>query len=158
VDAASIEAAIRLVTWFKYETRRIYGRLAESEDTRDTRKILECVQAKGGRVTVRDVAKAGLCHGDAARITDILNKLAEAGRGVWRDVNPTDRGGRRTRSFELSGDSDTTGETGETPDSSTPPHPRNPQNRRNLPERGEVSPVSPVSGVDPQGRIEEGTL
>jgi hypothetical protein len=110
VDVESIEAAICLGTWFKGETRRIYGRLAESEDTRDTRKVLDCVLAKGGRVTVRDVVKVGLCRGDASRITDALNKLVEAGRGHWRDVNPTDRGGRRTRRFILAGKTDRTGD------------------------------------------------
>ncbi len=152
VDADSIEAAIRLVTWFKGETRRIYGRLAESEDTRNTRKVLECVQAKGGRVTVREVAKAGLCHGDAVRITDILNKLVEAGCGVWRDVNPTDRGGRRTRSFEIFGE---TGETSNSPLHPTRETPKTGETYRNA---REVSPVSPVSGAGSQGHMEEGTL
>ncbi len=175
VDAESIEAAIRLVSWFKDETRRIYGRLAESEDTRDARKVLECVQAKGGRVTVRDVAKAGLCQGDTERITEVLTKLAEAGLGVWRDVNPTERGGRRTRSFELSGE---TGETGETPQNPFPtPYtpPPKPAKPAKPPEQGEVSPetpvspvgfesskpvapVSPVLGEGSEVTIEEGTL
>ena len=178
VDVESIEAGIRLVTWFKNETRRIYGRLAESEDTRDARRAVECVRGKGGGATVRDLVKSGLCHGDAERITEVLDKLAEAGFGTWRDVNPTERGGRRTRSFELSGETTKTGETGETlktvvPGPCTllpkPPKPAKP------PEPGEVSPVTPVSpegfdpskevspvlGVSPKGSqagIEEGTL
>jgi putative DNA primase/helicase len=175
VDRESIEAAIRLVTWFKNETRRIYGRMAESEDTRDARKVLECVEAKGGRATVRDVAKAGLCRGDTERIAEVLDKLAEAGFGVWQDVNPTARGGRRTRAFELTPETPKTGETpekGET-DTATPPakpskpakpptdgevSPETPVSGTGFEPEKQVSPVSPVSGTGPEGEIEEGAI
>jgi hypothetical protein len=101
VDAASIEAAIRLVTWFKYETRRIYGRLAESEDTRDTRKVLEYVRERRGSTKVREMTRAGVCGGDTARVTAVLERLVKAGMGTWREIATTKHGGRPTRVFEL---------------------------------------------------------
>ena len=111
VDSESIEAGIRLVSWFKNEARRIYGRLAESEDTRDARKVLRCVETKGGRATVRDVERGGLCGGDRSRITEVLGKLAKAGAGAWQDVLPTPQGGRGTRVFVLARETDKTDKT-----------------------------------------------
>jgi hypothetical protein len=101
VDEVSIEAAIRLVTWFKNETRRIYGRLAESEDTRDSRKVLEYVRERSGSAIVREMARSGLCGGDTARATAVLERLVKAGMGTWREIVSTKRGGRPTRVFEL---------------------------------------------------------
>jgi len=111
VDSESIEAGIRLVSWFKNEARRIYGRLAESEDTRDARKVLRCVETKGGRATVRDVERGGLCGGDRSRITEVLGKLAKAGAGAWQDVLPKPQGGRGTRVFVLTRETDKTDKT-----------------------------------------------
>jgi hypothetical protein len=166
VDLASIEVGIRLTNWFKGETRRIYGRLVESEDTRDCRRVMECALAKGGRVTVRDVAKAGVCQGDPERITAAMDRLAAAGRGAWRDVPATERGGRPTRSFELSG------ETGETVSGAGLASEQPPAKPAKPGTAGEVSPVmgvsgmrsevenqvSPVSPAEPQPAIEEGEL
>jgi hypothetical protein len=118
VDVASIEAAIHLTDWFKYETRRIYGGWVESADTRDMRRALECVQSRGGHATVRDLVRAVLCHGDSQRISAVLNRLVEVGRGIWRVVGPTERGGRPTRVFDLThpvGETDGTDKTGESP-------------------------------------------
>jgi hypothetical protein len=171
VDVDSIEAAIRLVTWFKGETRRIYGRLAESEDTRDTRKVLECVQAKGGRVTVRDVGRAGVCGGDTARIAAILDQLAEAGEGTWITVPPTERGGRPTRTFELHRRNRETNRTPSEPSESTRETDRT---DKTPPAKGgfvsfavsseggepsaEVSSVSRFRQLTPETKTEEGTL
>jgi hypothetical protein len=171
VDADSIEAAIRLVTWFKGETRRIYGRLAESEDTRDTRKVLECVQAKGGRVTVRDVGRAGVCGGDTARIAAILDQLAEAGEGTWITVPPTERGGRPTRTFELHRRNR---ETDKTPSETSDPIRETDKTDKTPPARGgfvsfavssegsesgaEVSSVSRFRQLTPEPQTEGGTL
>ena len=101
VDMESVEAAIQLVSWFKNETRRIYGRLAEGEDTRDVRRILEYIQAKGGHATVRDLTRAGVCGGDQGRLEELLGRLEKEGMGSWVAVPPTRRGGRPTRTFKL---------------------------------------------------------
>ena len=101
VDMESVEAAIQLVSWFKNETRRIYGRLAEGEDTRGVRRILEYIQAKGGHATVRDLTRAGVCGGDQGRLEELLGRLEKEGMGSWVAVPPTRRGGRPTRTFKL---------------------------------------------------------
>ena len=111
VGLECIEAGIQLVAWFKNETRRIYGRLAESEDTRDARKVLSYIENKGGRATVRDLKRAGLCRGDRDRITEVLDKLAKAGFGTWQEVPPTPQGGRGTKAFILARETDKTDET-----------------------------------------------
>jgi len=164
VDRESIEAAIRLVTWFKNETRRIYGRLAEGEDTRDTRKVLECVQAKGGNVTVREVARAGVCGGDSARIMAILDRLAEAGEGTWEPVTTTERGGRPTRTFAFHPRNRETGKptfedanpTRETDITAKPDRDHEDEPSKDRAEG--VSSVSRFRGVTPEAEIEEGTL
>jgi hypothetical protein len=104
IEEEDIDRGVRLTEWFKRETRRIYGRLTESEDVRDSRKVLECIRAHNGRVTVRDVVKSGLCRSDAERVEYVLNGLAAAGHGLWREKEPGREGGRRTRYFELIAD------------------------------------------------------
>ncbi len=101
VDVASIEAGIVLVEWFKHETRRIYAHMGESEDTREARTVIQYLKAKGGRGTLRDLARAGVCGGDRGRLEALLDQLCKTGAGDWREVDPTPRGGRRTKVFVL---------------------------------------------------------
>jgi hypothetical protein len=102
VDADSMEAGIRLATWFKGEARRVYAMLGESDEDRDRRRLAEWIERKGGSATPRDVQQGcrWLRQPGAAEAT--LDELAKAGWGAWRDAPTTAKGGRPARVFELS--------------------------------------------------------
>jgi hypothetical protein len=146
VETASIEAGVTLVRWFAYEGRRIYTALAESDDAKQTRRLVEFIRSHGGRVTARDVHK-----GNKARYPDVeaaesaINELAEAGLAHWSDVTTGPKGGRPSRTLILKSDEpyhvprnpitpkppdgddggDATALTPEPPDSTPEPHASN---------------------------------
>jgi len=107
IDVGSMAAAIELVGWFKYETRRVYRLLAESETDRAIRqaddRLAAYVVGQGGSVAVRDViAGCRRWIADADSAERALERLVDAGRGRW-ETKPTDpaKGGRPTRLFVL---------------------------------------------------------
>jgi len=106
IDAGSMAAAIELVGWFKYETRRVYSLLAESEINRAIRQADERLEAfvvsQGGSVASRDLITGCRWIKDADAAERALQRLADAGRGRW-EIKPTDpdKGGRPARLFVL---------------------------------------------------------
>ncbi len=106
IDSGSMAAAIELVGWFKYETRRVYSLLAESETDRAIRqaddRLAAFVIAQGGSVAVRDVIAGVRWIKDADAAERALERLVDAGRGRW-ETKPTDpdKGGRPARLFVL---------------------------------------------------------
>jgi hypothetical protein len=160
VDKESIEAAIKFVTWFKNETRRIYGRLAENEDIRDARKVLEYIQAKGGHATVRDLTRAGVCGGDQGRLEEILGQLGKEGKGSWVAVPTTGRGGRPTRAFKLQPhrETDKTDKTYVTEGGSVSFAVSREKETSAVNAQNEVLPVPRFRGATSETAIEEGTL
>jgi hypothetical protein len=105
LDAASIERAIRLIGWFKHETRRVYALLAESEVDRAVRqsddRLAAFVVRHGGRLAVRDVVAGCRWIADADAAEEALQRLVDAGRGQWLDKPTTEQGGRPARLFVL---------------------------------------------------------
>jgi hypothetical protein len=105
IDTVSMAAAIELVGWFKYETRRVYSLLAESETERAIRqaddRLAAFVVGQGGSVAVRDVIAGCRWIEDADAAERALQRLVAAGRGRWTTRPTTDRGGRPTRLFVL---------------------------------------------------------
>lgn len=106
IDSGSMAAAIELVGWFKYETRRVYELLAESEIDRAIRQAEERLAAfvidQGGSVAVRDVIAGCRWIKDSDAAERALEQLVDAGRGRW-ETKPTDpdKGGRPARLFVL---------------------------------------------------------
>lgn len=106
IDSGSMAAAIELVGWFKYETRRVYELLAESEIDRAIRQAEERLEAfvidQGGSVAVRDVIAGCRWIKDSDAAERALERLVDAGRGLW-ETKPTDpdKGGRPARLFVL---------------------------------------------------------
>jgi hypothetical protein len=102
VDAESIAAGVVLVRWFANEARRVYAIMAEGEDNREARKLVEWIERRGGVVTVRDVT-----HGIRAYRNDpdtaehALSELVKAGIGRWEGDDHGPKGGRPTRRFRL---------------------------------------------------------
>ncbi len=105
IDEASMAAAIDLVGWFKYETRRVYRLLAESAEDRVVRqadeRLAAYVASQGGTVAVRDVIAGVRSIRDARAAEDALQRLVAAGRGQWITKEPTDAGGRPATLFVL---------------------------------------------------------
>jgi hypothetical protein len=102
VDADSMAAGIVLAGWFKHEARRVYAMLEESDDARDSRRLVEWIGRKGGTVTAREVQQGCRWLKEPGAAEAALNELAKAGRGTWRDVLTTAKGGRPARAFVLS--------------------------------------------------------
>jgi hypothetical protein len=102
VDEASIAAGVVLARWFGDEARRVYAILSESDDDRETRRLVEWIGRTGGAVTASE-----LSHGQRAFRNDpeaaenALSRLVEAGIGYWDPEPPGPKGGRPTRRFRL---------------------------------------------------------
>lgn len=94
--------AIRLAEWFKRETLRVYGMLSESETERDRRKLIEWIERKGGRVTVREVARGCSWLKRSGAAEEALTDLVDAGYGRWEAPQASPSGGRPSRQFVLS--------------------------------------------------------
>ncbi|MBP7937497.1 MAG: DUF3987 domain-containing protein, partial [Phycisphaerae bacterium] len=55
VDEVSIAAGVELSRWFGHEARRVYATLGESDEGRDRRHLVEWIERRGGRVSVREL-------------------------------------------------------------------------------------------------------
>lgn len=112
VGEDSVEAAIKIVSWFKGETRRVYAAMGETEDDRQLRALRELIAKQGGQITVRDLNR-GPSHyrGNDGKLAaeEDLNRLVEEGFGKWVYIQPDEHGGRPTKVFRLT----TEGKAGE---------------------------------------------
>jgi hypothetical protein len=97
-----IERAIAVTDWFKHEAKRVYSMLAESDDERDQRRLMDWIWRKGGTVTARDVQQGCRWLKEPGAAQEALDKLVQAGRGTWRPVPTTAKGGRPGVAFTLS--------------------------------------------------------
>ncbi len=100
-DEQSIQAGIALADWFGHEAKRVYGVLCESQEDRDRRRLVELLQAKGGRATVRELSRSSRLCASAGEWEAALNELAEAGVGRWQNPRPGAAGGHPARVFHL---------------------------------------------------------
>jgi len=101
VEPESIRAGIALCRWFSEESRRIYGTFSESAEDRATRRLVEFIEARGGKITARELMR-GNCrrYPDAETAEAALAELVEAALGRWVEEKPDGRG-RPTKVFEL---------------------------------------------------------
>jgi hypothetical protein len=102
VDAVSMNAGIVLAKWFKHEARRVYAMLDESDAERDQRRLTDWIGRKGGTVTPREVQQGCRWLKEPGAAEAALEELVKTGRGTWRDVPTTAKGGRPARAFVLS--------------------------------------------------------
>ncbi len=102
VSAETMQAGIDLATWFKRETRRVYAMLSETEDQRESRRLVEWLQQHGGSATARQVQQG--CHWlkGSGLADEALEDLASRQYGRWEFPSTTNKGGRPTRMFVLS--------------------------------------------------------
>lgn len=112
VSADAVQRGIALADWFAAETVRFYGIMAESDEGRELRRMVELVERKGNSVSVREWQRAR-SHGTADDAEGELQKLVEAGFGQWT-YSPQVGRGRPSKRFVLISD---TPDTDEIPDS-----------------------------------------
>jgi hypothetical protein len=102
LDAESMSAGIRLAEWFKYEARRVYAMLTESDADRDRRRLVEWIERKGGSVAARDAQQGCRWLKVPGAAEAALEALVKAGQGTWQPTTPNPKGGRPSRVFTLS--------------------------------------------------------
>lgn len=102
VDEASIAAGVVLARWFGDEARRVYAILSESDDDRETRRLVEWIERKGGSTTARDLTHGLRTYrGDSDAAELALSALVKAGVGQWEAETPGPKGGRPAKRFRL---------------------------------------------------------
>lgn len=116
VDEASIAAGVVLARWFGDEARRVYAILSESDDDRETRRLVEWIEHKGGTATVRDLTRGPREYrGDPERAAKALGELVAAGVAVWDHDDHGPKGGRPTERVRLLSRRGDAGDGDETP-------------------------------------------
>ena len=103
IDRDSMVGAITLTRWFIHEAERAYAMLIETDGQRKRRNLIDYIQSKGGRVTVRDLTR-GLKRyrrkGSADLAKKDLDDLVKADFGRFEQRKP-DGAGRSTAVFIL---------------------------------------------------------
>jgi hypothetical protein len=124
VEAESIDAGVSLSRWCADEDRRIYSTLSESDDERDSRRLVEYIQTRGGGTTARGLQKSNSRkYPTSEQANAALDELVEMGLGHWKEPLTSPRGGQPARSFFLLPTPDTTDTTGAGPDDDTADEP-----------------------------------
>jgi hypothetical protein len=120
VTEDSLLAGVGLAEWFAGEAERVGGVLRETSIERERRELLDWADARGGRVTVRDV-NTGLHrrYPTADDAEAALQGLVGAGLGRWETQPPGASGGRATRVFVSGSGSGTHGFSAENEGSAT---------------------------------------
>lgn len=102
VDEASIAAGVVLARWFGDEARRVYAILGESDEGRESRRLVEWIDRKGGTATVRDLTRGPREYrGDPERAAKALGELVAAGVGRWEVDDHAGGRGRPADRFRL---------------------------------------------------------
>jgi hypothetical protein len=84
IDAASMQAAVRLAEWFLAEARRIYTLLVAAAADDADRRTLDLIRRKGGRITARELRQSvWRFRNDPAGARAELDRLAKSRGGHW---------------------------------------------------------------------------
>ena len=83
-----MECAIRLVEWFKIETRRVYATLSANEEDQERQALAELLHRHGKPVTARELRKLSRRYGDSEAAEEALEDLAKCGFGKWETQAP----------------------------------------------------------------------
>jgi len=106
IDETSIGAAVTIARWFGEEIKRVYSMLSEDDDKRDQRRLLEMIQARDGKITVRQLMQGSRIHRDSAEVAkSALQELVDIGWGSWETIQTGSDGGRPSRIFVLNSES-----------------------------------------------------
>lgn len=103
VDADSMERGIQLANWFRREAERTYLRLAEGDDDREDRQLLDIVRRKGGSVNGRELVQSSRKFKTVKDAEAALSRLVDAGHGQWVYLPQCGPGAPKARRFVLPG-------------------------------------------------------
>jgi hypothetical protein len=103
IGADSMRRAIAVTEWFKHEGRRLYGQLAESDEERDRRKLVELIERVGKPVTPRDLMRHSRVFATAADAETAIQGLVKLGLGTWAMDDHDGGRGQPARRFRLNG-------------------------------------------------------
>jgi hypothetical protein len=102
ITETSLRAATGLVEWFAGEAVRVYSILRETVEERECRRLVEWIEARGGKVTVRELHRANQRRWPTSEHAELaLDALVQSGLGVWREPQSGPEGGRPSREFCL---------------------------------------------------------
>jgi DNA polymerase-1 len=109
IEPPSVEAGVALAWWFGQEARRVYAILAESDEQRRGRELVEFIANRGGRITARQLYRSNphRWHGMAdaeAKLEELVNQ----GAGGWEHKPAGPTGGRPVNVFVLAPDTTNT--------------------------------------------------
>jgi hypothetical protein len=94
IDEGSLQAAEAVTRWFCQETERVYGVLAESDQERDQRILVELIRRNGDAITVRQLQQTGRrWRGSAEEARAALDGLVQAHLARWESPPPGKAGG-----------------------------------------------------------------
>jgi hypothetical protein len=106
IDLESMVSGIELARWFEEEAVRIYAIIgacysdSERAEERRTRRVLDWIAKRGGRVTARELQQGKREFQTADDADKCLHALVAMGHGTWQP-SPRGAAGRPTRHFEL---------------------------------------------------------
>jgi hypothetical protein len=83
VGERSMRCAIQLARWFEGEAQRVYRLLSETGSDSDERELVELIQRRGGRITVRQLARGNRKYRHPGGAAQALERLIEVGLGDW---------------------------------------------------------------------------
>jgi hypothetical protein len=100
VSGPVMRAACDLARWFGNEAERIYALIAETPEQRAQRKLIEFIERRGGRVTVREITQSfRALKNNRDEAERQLSALVRRGYGEWTEVKAAR--GPATREFQL---------------------------------------------------------
>ena len=101
VTGETMQAACNLARWCGNETVRIYATLAETQEQREQRKLVEFIESRGGAVSVRDLMQSyAPLKNQKEKAEATLNALINNGLGQREEVKHAGAG-RPTTEFRL---------------------------------------------------------
>ena len=101
ISEQTVVDATELIAWFKYEAKRVYARLDESEQDKLSREFIEWIRNRDGGVSVRDVLRCAptVFRTDAKTVEKNLRDLAKGGVGELKLVDPKNQGPKVLKFF-----------------------------------------------------------
>src|SRR5262245_44499787 len=97
-----MQAGIDLARWFADEAVRIDATLRESEEERQSRRLVEFVRSHGGRTTVKQLQRSNSRKWSSSDLAKAaLQGLVDIGLARWEEALSGPKGGRPTKICSL---------------------------------------------------------
>lgn len=103
IDSESLRRGVLLANWFRREAERTYLRLAEGDDDREARQLLDIVRRKGGSVSGREMVQSSRKFKTVKDAEAALSRLVDAGHGQWVYLPQCGPGAPKARRFVVTG-------------------------------------------------------